>query len=597
MRPTSRAGLARLAVVLGGAAAMLTAATAQAATSLHWSKPVLVDHRPPFSNFPAFTGVSCPSTSLCVAVEGADVAISTDPTGPGSTWRIAQVDTAQSGVGAAQLRAISCPSRTLCVAVDSAGDVLTSTAPTRGRARWRATRIDRHQVVAVSCPSVHLCVAVDLAGRVLTSRRPTGGKAAWHSHLIDRGIPSFTAVSCSSTHLCVALDRTGSIAFSRDPGAAHPRWQFTRLSDPGAAAFGPALSVAGISCVGSQCVFASGLSIGVSIDPTGGTRAWQVKEVEPPPGFIDFTAVSCASRAQCVAVDDAGRVFASTNPAAGNGTWLQVAADPSSAANGGLLAVSCPATRLCLAADAKGNVLSSAAPAHGGSAWRLHDLAQGYNAIGELSCPSKALCVASDSAGNILTASNLGLPRAKWQIYHLGASFSISCVAVSLCVAYDGSGAVATSNDPAAGRSSWTFAHLPGFGPFSCASPDLCVGVGPNGEVAVSTDPAGGAASWRMFQADTATGFECGKYGDDTGCDPGLVNVSCPTVSFCAAADASAGDVAVSGDPAGGPAAWSTIRMDNPPAFGYITCPSAQLCLKYDDYSSSLVVSGDPLGG
>jgi hypothetical protein len=116
---------------------------ARSASRVSWSLPVLVDHRAPFGAAFAFSGVSCPSVALCVAVEnGGRVVTSRDPSAAARVWRAAQVDRAQGASGAAGLSAVSCPSVSMCVAVDSVGDVPWSAQPTGGPTAWRTRRVD-----------------------------------------------------------------------------------------------------------------------------------------------------------------------------------------------------------------------------------------------------------------------------------------------------------------------------------------------------------------------------------------------------------------------------------------------------------------------
>ncbi len=121
----------------------------------------------------------------------------------------------------------------------------------------------------------------------------------------------------------------------------------------------------------------------------------------------------------------------------------------------------------------------------------------------------------------------------------------------------------------------------------------LCVVAEAGGDIASSTDPTGGTGAWTIAHADTALGAECGKYGPDEGCDPGLDSVSCPTMTFCAASDTN-GNVIASTDPASPTYAWTRTTVDSWPTFGYITCPSVSLCVKFADYSDSLGVSSNP---
>ena len=62
----------------------------------------------------------------------------TDPTAGASAWTLASVNPKGRGI-----HGLSCPTASLCVAVDYAGNVLTSTDPTGGPGAWSAAAIDR----------------------------------------------------------------------------------------------------------------------------------------------------------------------------------------------------------------------------------------------------------------------------------------------------------------------------------------------------------------------------------------------------------------------------------------------------------------------
>ena len=182
--------------LLAGAIGPLSASAA-----LSWSAPVLIDHQRQYPAPGGLSGVSCPSTSLCVAVDRAgNVVTSTRPTGRASAWTIAHVDpTSSSGcvMGSCHgLTDVSCASAVWCVAVDDQGNAITSSNPTGGRSAWRSVNIDSRNagcgytglcygLTGVSCPSGSLCVAVDAVGNVLTSTHPGGGASAWRTANVD----------------------------------------------------------------------------------------------------------------------------------------------------------------------------------------------------------------------------------------------------------------------------------------------------------------------------------------------------------------------------------------------------------------------------
>ena len=77
--------------------------------------------------------------------------------------------------GSNSINDLSCPSPTLCVAVDSNGNAMTSTSPATGA--WSSPqKIDETNFLnRVSCPATTLCVAVDSKGNAIVSADPTGG--------------------------------------------------------------------------------------------------------------------------------------------------------------------------------------------------------------------------------------------------------------------------------------------------------------------------------------------------------------------------------------------------------------------------------------
>ena len=253
-----------------------------------------------------------------------------------------------------------------------------------------------------------------------------------------------------------------------------------------------------------------------------------------------------------------------------------------------------------MAVDEAGGVLTATHPTGGPGAWKDHDLRQGFNPIVGLSCPTASLCVGYDNAGNVVASRSPAARRSAWSVFHLddaGIS-SLECVLGPICFGLDKDGNVLLSRDPAGGARAWVITRVDATNApagVSCASPSLCVVAEAGGDVASSTDPTGGTDAWTVAHADTALGAECGKYGPDDGCDPGLNSVSCPSTTFCAASDTN-GNVIASTDPATGTYAWTLTGVDDWPTFGYITCPSVSLCVKFDDYSTGLGVSADPSG-
>lgn len=154
------------------------------------------------------SGISCASTSLCVAVNYSlgDAVITTDPTAASPTWRApASIDAMNQPVG------VSCPSASLCVAVDAEGNVVISTDPTAASPTWSSpANIDGADIFAgVSCASVFLCAAADAEGNTVISTDPTVPKPTWSvpRHIDSKSI--LGGVACAAPSPCVAVDNAG----------------------------------------------------------------------------------------------------------------------------------------------------------------------------------------------------------------------------------------------------------------------------------------------------------------------------------------------------------------------------------------------------
>ena len=347
-------------------------------------------------SFQPLGGVSCPSTSLCVAVgDRGSLATSTDPTDGRSAWSVAEVD------GTNALDGVSCPSVSLCVAVDRAGDVVTSTNPTGGASAWTVTHVDSGSsspafgqsfgwLDGISCPSVSLCVAVDQAGNAVTSTNPTGGTSAWQVSAVDSAPYGLLHVSCPTVSLCVATDNVGNVATSANPAGGTDAWTKIAVDD------GKPLN--GVSCpTASSCLAVDSYGdVITSSDPTGGASSWTVRNVD---GNSALSDVSCPTSSFCAAPDSAGNVITSTDPTATGATWTAAHVDADNAAG----RISCPTATLCVAVDNEGNVITSTNPTGAGNAWtsRLVDAPP---------CAPSTPCVAEniqavDTAGTLVIDS------------------------------------------------------------------------------------------------------------------------------------------------------------------------------------------------
>jgi hypothetical protein len=286
-------------------------------------------------------------------VDAAGNALSaTDPTAAAPAWTSAPVDPGR------ELSAVSCPSASLCVAVDRSGNALTATNPTAGLAGWSGTPADPgHELTGVSCPSASLCVAVDAAGNALVSEHPA--QNLWGLAVDIDGSDRLGAVSCSSASLCVAVDTAGGVLVSREPAAGAGAWHRRALDAAGGLAAvscgvgdvaGPGSGGPGAACV---AVDASG-NLLASGDPASATPTWS--DTEADPGGV-LSGVSCTPLGLCVAVDGGGHALASEAPTLAPAAWSVAGPD-----HNPLVGVSCSAGSFCLALDAAGRSLSAPLP-------------------------------------------------------------------------------------------------------------------------------------------------------------------------------------------------------------------------------------------
>ena len=336
---------------------------AQAIVRFSWRDTPTGDSQP-------ITGVSCPSSALCTAIDASgNVLTASDPTGYEAAWKIAHVD-------GTPLSAVSCPSASLCVAVDYyGGNVLTSTDPTGGATAWRSAQVDPPtgpdgpNMTAISCPSTSLCVVVDNSGNVVTSTNPTGGATAWVKTHVDNGMtyecfrygesgncqPGLWAVSCASISLCVATDDSGNVISSSNPA--------------------------------------------------GGPSAWSgANAVTAVPASQAYIGISCPSVMVCVAVDNyAGDVFTWNPNAAASGSTAAIAADS------GLSGISCQSASLCVAPGYSPRLYLSTNPTGGAPAWdtTYQGPIESSNNIGPATCPSGSFCIAFDNPGHVLLGARV----------------------------------------------------------------------------------------------------------------------------------------------------------------------------------------------
>lgn len=351
----SRRRRGRLAIAVVAALAALTPAFAVAgAARPAWS----------FASVPG-TGlapaarvldVSCPSPSLCVAVDDAGEALSsTLPAGAG-TWQSTPISPGLA------LNDVSCAATGFCAAVGVDSFVATSSRPVGAGAAWAVTDLgltsdgtDGHEpdeLLAVGCASASLCAAASFsnARNLIVSLDPSASVPVWRPHSVGsiRGGSLFYAVACPAVSLCVAAGTFGTVAISTDAGA---HWRRTYVAAPNARNGSLTPSIEDISCpTTSFCAAVDDRRTVITTrDATGGGRSWHRVRLRHSDRLA---AISCASASLCVALDRRGRALTSTRPAGAASGWKALPiAQP-------LSRVSCATNRLCLLVTRSGELIA-----------------------------------------------------------------------------------------------------------------------------------------------------------------------------------------------------------------------------------------------
>jgi hypothetical protein len=144
---------------------------------------------------------------------------------------------------------------------------------------------------------------------------------------------------------------------------------------------------------------------------------------------------------------------------------------------------------------------------------------------------------------------------------------------------------VATYTETADYGGSASGTELPGASPLvavSCPSVSFCVATDASGDVLTSTDPSGSASAWKITHAvvPASNSFSA---------------LSCPSVTFCVAVTRH-GDVVTSTDPTGGARAWKITRLDGSTMLDSVSCASRDFCI-VGGLSETVFVSHNPAGG
>lgn len=210
-----------------------------------------------------------------------------------------------------------------------------------------------------------------------------------------------------------------------------------------------------------------------------------------------------------------------------------------------------------------------------------------------VSCPTQSMCAASisnDTFENSIAVSTNptgGIGASDFTRFSSGLSGEstlfggISCPTESLCVVTDYDH-VWSSVNPTDQNSTWVraLAQPPGgLIDISCPTASLCAAVGFGGNVVTSRNPTGGEGEWAVASVN----------GAGT-----LLDISCPTESLCVAVDGE--HVITSTNPTGGVGAWHAVSVNGINVLSGVSCPTESLCYLVDN-QGKVVTSTEPTGG
>ncbi len=368
-------------------AATLTTGVASAATGAHRSASTAtltagvvptawsIVPSPTFTSGEQLAGVSCPTSSFCVAVGSTDASPHQTliQQWNGTAWvTIASPNTSSSEIN--ELAGISCVTSSFCVAVGhamAAGHSNNLVEQWNGVA-WTITPSPNaastlgNQLTAVSCPSTTFCTAVGH-----TVDNPAVATAiVWNGLNWALGAPAnptatsgntLAGVACRSTSWCVAVGATNPVAGLQ---ALVEQWNgtaWTVVASPPPTS-SQTSSLSGVACPStSQCAavgFTSDGSTSLSLVEQWNGTAWSAATLPTVAGTVSssLSSVSCTGPSSCTAVGtyELPALNHLTASLTWNGSTWAFLAPKNPAVNGGvnndadLAGVSCVGGQACI---------------------------------------------------------------------------------------------------------------------------------------------------------------------------------------------------------------------------------------------------------
>ena len=478
---------------------------------------------PGFDEGDSFSGVSCPSTSECMAVGG------TDGIWRGKGHRRGHSSQrnlhTRDGLWKSQLSLNEHSHKRfvlLSVRLHGRGCSLNRVWRAdcdHGATGWTTQNAPLGAVAGVTCPSASECM---VSGGVAEDGQPgavaetTNGGANWTAvFTLPYAVSSLFAVSCPSPSVCTAVGgSTGPGESSGDFGPGEGPGVVLKSTDGGTGwtpqtlptGTGP---LSAVSCASTSVCEALGSDPYVGapfiVGTTDGGANWQSQTA--PSGNQTLTQLSCPSTSDCTGIGETtgGPVIFGTTD--GGAKWTNQTV-PSGLSN--LTSIACPSVTVCTAvgwtnASAPTPNAAIVATTNGGATWTTETAPSGVSNLASIACPTVSACMAIGhvatpmSAGplTIISTSNGGATWTNRSFPSSQVTFAndIACASATACTvvgeATAGSGpglALATTD----GGSTWTTESTPPANDYvgiSCPAIGACTAVG----VQTGASAAGGA--------------------------------------------------------------------------------------------------------
>jgi len=563
--------------------------------------------------------VSCPTTSVCVAVglhvRESGLGVTLAERRNGGVWAV-QSTPNPAGAAASALNGVSCSSVSSCTAVGQftvASGVQLTLAERWNGSSWAIqhtpspARSPSSRLFAVACPAAGACIAVGASNSKLLVEQWGGARWSTQPAPVPPGaqFSELNAVTCTAANSCIAVGdyvNSSGVDVSLAERWNGDSWAIQPTPNPSGAQFFSVLT--GVSCTAGDACEASGASdTGVFAERWDG-MAWSVQAVPAPRGAqsAQLFGLSCAA-SSCEAVgsyQDSSGAFVPLGEGWNGAAWhAQPVPNPARASTNFLSGVSCPASSDCTAVgfgNGDGTPFALGERWRGGR-WSIENVPSpvgaAENQLNGIACPATDRCVAVGTVGptrGVFSTEALWWNGRTWHLQHTPALpgtglNAVSCASETDCVAVGGPG-----TGPLAEHwngEDWTVQPTPkpagalqaAFNAVWCAAASSCMAAGgyidATGGIHVLAEQWNGH-TWRVVPAPTPSSPPNSFF----------TGVACPASSACTGVGIS---VDASGNPTGTFAerwnghSWTLQRtptQHTPGGFlGSVWCQSATACI------------------